>query len=736
MIIDFFRKKQIEARALQITAVILDIFPPDAIGKKDFTKKQKKQTEKILNEALHQAENLLSVITIDMRLGFYGKAIICKYIQSKLNDLRYPPETISFIIRSLAVKISKNTKEILERPEESYIYFVTGILHTKLKEYDKSKNCYLKVLNTNPNHINALNNLGELYRRDGNSELALKTFDKILEIDPQFIGAFINKGIIYDEKNELDLAAEYYNKALKLYPKSPEAHNNLGLTLFRKQKKEEAKTHFKKAISFNSLYPDAYYNLGSLYFSDENYEMAIEYFLQALSKKEDYPEALNNLGLALKQVNLHKESVQSLEKANRLKPDDANTIYNLALSYKELGRTKDAIDKFNYAISLNPNVGEYILALGNTYQDSGEQDLAIKCYEESLHSENVKSKACRHLSLLKPEALNIQNIEKLLQDTKCSSKDLVQYNFTLGNLYNLETSFDDAFKYYKSANDIIRESIEYDQKEITKSINKLIETYSSNFFSERANWGNESTLPIFILGMPRSGTTLVEQIISSHPKVFGAGELYNIPKTIKSVDNESKENIPYPECMKSLNEKTVLKYSEEVLEGVKEFSKDNNYQHITDKMPGNFTNIGFINTLFKSPRIIHCKRNALDTCTSIYFTYLTVGHHYSFNLIDLGQYYLEYEKIMSHWNNIFKDKIFEVDYETLVENQEEVSRQLLEYIGLDWDNRCLNFENNIRAVRTASNLQVRKPMYKSSLNKWKRYEKGLRPLIEILPHHT
>ena len=232
--------------------------------------------------------------------------------------------------------------------------------------------------------------------------------------------------------------------------------------------------------------------------------------------------------------------------------------------------------------------------------------------------------------------------------------------------------------------------------------------------------------------MPRSGTTLVEQIVSSHPQVHGAGELLSFERIEKTITKQYEASSPYPECVSLCKDSILFRFSTEYLAELGNHSQD--AIRITDKMPDNFLRIGLIKTLFPHAHIIHCQRNAMDTCTSIFLNYFADGNKYSFDLAELGQYYLDYTRLMDHWSSLFSSEILDVQYEDLVMNQEIVSRQLIEYLGLEWNENCLDFYSNKRAVRTASNLQVRQPIYKNSINRWKHYEKHLEPLIAILKH--
>jgi hypothetical protein len=230
--------------------------------------------------------------------------------------------------------------------------------------------------------------------------------------------------------------------------------------------------------------------------------------------------------------------------------------------------------------------------------------------------------------------------------------------------------------------------------------------------------------------MPRSGTTLVEQIVSSHPQVFGTGELNNFLDIEQNIANQLKSSESYPDCIHLLDESTANKLINDYLSCLLNYASDAKY--VTDKLPGNFLRIGLIKTLFPKARIIHCHRNSLDTCLSVYCNYFTGEHNYAYDLEELGAYYIQYERLMKHWHNIFSSQILDVQYEELVMDQENISRQIIDYLELTWDNVCLEFYKNQRPVQTASNVQIRRPMYLNSINRWKHFELHLQPLKEIL----
>jgi hypothetical protein len=253
--------------------------------------------------------------------------------------------------------------------------------------------------------------------------------------------------------------------------------------------------------------------------------------------------------------------------------------------------------------------------------------------------------------------------------------------------------------------------------------------FDREYFARMAPLGHPSELPVFIIGMPRSGTTLVEQILSSHPRFAGAGELLEMQYSRLDLPALLNVSEPYPACLMKLTRETAWGLAERYLQRLRR--EDSHALRVSDKLPENYYQLGLIAVLFPRARIIHCQRDPRDTCVSCFCENFE-GVRYSTSLENLGQYYVEYERLMAFWRKVLPNPLFEVQYEDLVDRQEAVSRDLVAFCGLDWDDRCLQFHETRRTVQTASNLQVRQPMYASSVGRWRRYEKHLEPLLKLL----
>jgi hypothetical protein len=257
-----------------------------------------------------------------------------------------------------------------------------------------------------------------------------------------------------------------------------------------------------------------------------------------------------------------------------------------------------------------------------------------------------------------------------------------------------------------------------------------MEIYSPDYFAARANIGETSEVPVFVLGMPRSGTTLVEQIIASHPAAHGAGELEELGWLAANMPKLTGGTAPYPEAARLIDATNAKSIAAQYLEPL--IARAPAARRITDKMPGNFIRIGLIAVLFPKARIVHVRRHPLDTCLSCFFQHFGRGHHFSYDLGHLGHYYTQYQRLMAHWARVLPGRIFDVQYEDVVSKQEETSRAIIAHCGLDWDPKCLAFHEHERQVRTASFWQVRQPLYASSVGRWQAYEKHLGPLKAAL----
>ncbi|WP_299469846.1 sulfotransferase [uncultured Gimesia sp.] len=322
----------------------------------------------------------------------------------------------------------------------------------------------------------------------------------------------------------------------------------------------------------------------------------------------------------------------------------------------------------------------------------------------------------------------VPHLEQQLSRSDLSDEDRCFLGFAAGKIFNDIKDYDKAFSFYEMGNRFKNSQFEIDQ--FRREIDRLISFFSTERIQQLSSLGVSSKVPVFIVGMPRTGTTLVEQILSSHPEVHGAGELPDISSIAGTMKQYAIPKTDFPECVANLPENAFAGFADAYLRRLRTF--DHSAVRIIDKMPANFLHLGLIAILFPEAKVIHCQRHPLDTCLSCYFQRFRRGHDYSFNLTHLGLYYREYQRLMQHWKAVLPVAPYELHYSELVADQEAVSKKLIDFIGISWDDRCLNFHDNSRPVTTASNWQVRRPMNRAGLDRWKNYDQHLGALREVL----
>jgi tetratricopeptide (TPR) repeat protein/predicted SAM-dependent methyltransferase len=499
--------------------------------------------------------------------------------------------------------------------------------------------------------------LGAAFNQLGQSEEALSPMQKAAGLSPGDAGAHYNLGVIFQSLGQSVQAEASYRRALEINPDYAEAHNNLGNTL---------------------------YSLGRLVEAEASYRRASQL-------KSDFAEAHSNLGNVLRELVRLEEAEVSCRRALLIKPEFAGAHNNLGKALQDLGRLKEAQESYRRAFTIRPNFTK-------------------------AQFNYVQTKKISH-----DDEIFIGQLEDLIGKGALNSDEKSDIYFSLGKCYDDLGKYDQAFLNYEKGHQLEGLTHPFDPKQNVNGVNKLISLFGKEFFSKRHEFGSNSEEPIFIVGMPRSGTTLAEQIISSHPSVCGAGELTFLSDRRKTLSLDD---------IRQFNRQQALSLADDYLVHLHSYSAS--ALHITDKMPQNFFHLGLIRLCFPRARIIHCKRNPLDTCLSIYFQKFTLDHPYTHDLGNLGGYYAQYLRLMQHWREVLPGSMFEVEYEELVADQVGMTKRLLEFCNLEWDDSCLNFNSSERVVNTASSWQVRQPMYSSSVARWKRYESFLEPLMQFV----
>ncbi|MCP4024353.1 MAG: tetratricopeptide repeat protein, partial [Desulfobacteraceae bacterium] len=444
----------------------------------------------------------------------------------------------------------------------------------------------------------------------------------------------------------------------------------------------------------------AHTNLGNVFMAGGDLTNAEKCYQNALKIDPDHINALNNLGNARKKAGKPEAAESAYQKAIALKPDLAEAHSNLGVIFQENGQLEKAVASFKKAISINP-------ALAETHK--------------------YLSFAVRHTEYDQ----DIKAMERLYNQKTITPQQRMFLGFALGKAFEDLKEYDKAFEYIAQANRLMRSTIHFSIEETQTLFDRITKTFTKDFFDACNEFGHPDPTPIFIIGMPRSGTTLVEQILASHSRVFGAGERNAFMSLTQNILSRLFSTSHHPDTIKTF--KTISQQiGQEYISTIRQQSHD--AKHITDKMPYNFLLVGLIKTCLPNAKIIHCKRNPMATCFSIFKNHFpdTKANLYAYDLNELGQYYNLYQSLMSHWKKVLPNYIHEINYEDLVSAQEKHTRQMLNFCNLPWDKQCLSFHKSKRKVATASAFQVRQPIYEDSVQFWKRYEIELKCLQKII----
>ena len=603
----------------------------------------------------------------------------------------------------------------------------------KKGEIKEARQVYLSILEVFPKNVQAHNGLNEL----------AKKVNKVNQIN--LSRAQLGPVINLINSGQIKKAIGAINPLIQKYPNAPILFNLLGICFNSISKFEDAIKMFAEATKINSNYAEAFYNLGSVQKKLGRFQEAIESYKRAIQITPNYLDAHNNLGNIYKDLGLLNDAIESYEWAISYGPKYAIAHINLASIYSSYDLEK-ALHHYQEAISIEPNFPEAHYSLGTVFSSLGQKDESMKSYEKALELRSDYVEAHNALSTIKKYKKNdpqIKQMKNLLKQANLMLSDKISLNFALAKASEDLENHKDFFKFLNEGNHLNKEKLNYSIDSDLEGISNIRNIFiNSKGGAPKSNLKKGMPRPIFIVGMPRSGTSLVEQIISSHTEVYGAGELDFLSRSIlKEIHTEvygaGELDFLSKNVLKEIKPDNIKKIdSKEFFEKItnnyyRSLSSFNISEDIfTDKMPLNFRFIGFILSAFPEAKIVHLKRDPIATCWSIYKHYFkSNGNGYASNFDDLSSYYLMYKGLMDFWHKTFPNQIYDISYEDLTLSQEKETRKLLNYCDLSWDDRCLYFHKNTRAVHTTSGFQVREKMYQGSSEAWRKYEQYLEPLI-------
>ena len=576
-------------------------------------------------------------------------------------------------------------------PDNFVIWSYLGGAYLGLGKAGKAVKAFNRVTGLNPNYPEGHNNLGAALQTLGSYEESLKSFDNAVSLKPDYSEAYYNIGISYKELDQLDLAIIAYNKSLALNPNNWETYGNLGLAFKEKGEWVEAVAAYKTALAINPNAPELISNMGNALKDQGKLEEAIEAYNKALAIKPDYAEAYNNMGITLKDQGKLEEAIETYSKALAIKSDYTDAYYNMGIVLEDQGKLEEAIGAYNKALSLKPDYAEAHRNLSN-------------------------------ITKYKPNNSQISEVGALLKHPDLNNSDRCNLHYTYAKMKEDLGDLSAAFDNYVAGGELRQKLLAYDLTQDQHLFAKIKNT-APQFNDAVLHISNEAAkhTPIFILGMPRSGTTLIEQIVSSHSEVTGAGELNYV----------SQFGASLTQGITATNAETISAFRKSYLTEITKMADGRGF--VTDKMPHNFKFIALICAAFPEAKIIHVQREAEATCWSNfkhYFASKDLG--YCCNLADTASYYGLYTDLMHLWQKNYGNRIYNLDYDKLTEEQKPETRRLIEHLGLNWEDACLAPQNNKRSVKTASQQQVRQKVYKGSSQAWRKYEPFLSGVFDEL----
>ncbi len=531
-------------------------------------------------------------------------------------------------------------------------------------------------------------------------------------------------------------ATTFAESVLRSIPKNQAAKELLADIAFRQN-------NFPKVVvMMQSLLKKApnnhiYHNkIAVAYALQEEFKKAAIHLRKALQIQPDHLPAWLDLCKVATELGEFSEAIQAGIQAVRLAPQNPKTHDRLALAYEVYGFYDKAQGHYEVAAKLAPNDGLRQYACGMSFQGIGDKESARKYLEKTTELLPKYALTYHALSRMNKytssEHGDFTKLKSMIDEPGQTENNRAVLHFALGKMYEDCKLYEQAFEHFDLGNQIEDRKRGYRPEAYRNLVTRLIESFSRNFFSETSGLGHSSHLPLFIVGMPRSGTTLIEQILACHPDVFGAGELpwfikcaHDLPETVRS-------SRPYPECISGLGEKEAVSLGQSYIDYIISLAGSDNHKYIINKWPNNYERVGLIARIFPNARFIHCQRNPMDNLISQYTLMFPNSVDHSYDLFNLGAHYTQYERLMRHWEDVLSERFFHIQYEDLVQEQEAWTHNLLDFLDLPWDPACLSFHESERVVRTYSDDQVRKPMYSSSVARWKNYEKHLEPLYRGL----
>ena len=637
-----------------------------------------------------------------------------------------------------------------------------GLLLHQRGDFEGARAALRRAIGQAPDAATCRESLGRVLKAQGDLKGALAAFREALEREPGFVEARYQLGNVHHDLEDLDAAAQCYRQVVEDVPEYVPAWNSLGSIHLDRGEIEEALACLGRALKHMPDHVPARLNLAVALHRGKRLDEAKHMLCTLVRENPGLAEAHANHALVCREQGALAEAEDAAHRAVALRAECASDHFVLAEIATARGKPGMAIESYRRCVALEPNLVKAWLRLGASLIARAEVAAGVEAAHRVLaldpdnaaalnllaHASSIAGDRetaesyCRRSLELSPDlplawsmlahlrrfseadSETIARVESIPERRELGEEDRCHLHFALGRMHHDCKHYERAFTHFERANRIHRGRREFDLDEWVRRIDAIIETFDAELFARTRGFGDPSAQPVFVFGMPRSGTSLVEQILSSHPAAHGAGELNAMPECARrlgaAVGSGPQD---YPRAAGRVDLETARRIAALYLDMLRRDCPG--AQRITDKLPGNYSYLGLIALLLPGARLVHCRRNPFDVCLSNFMQHYGDGHVYTYDLRELGLVYRQYERIVRHWREVLPLEIHEVVYEELVGDQERQSREVVAFCGLEWDPACLDFHTGERAVATASQWQVRQPIYRSALERWRHYEAHL-----------
>jgi tetratricopeptide (TPR) repeat protein len=635
-----------------------------------------------------------------------------------------------------------------------------------------------EYLNLHPGSVDHLRLLGAALSKQERYPEAERTIRLAISLKPDFPHLHEDLGSVLALQQRLEEAVPCFERAIRLEPRLPLAHKKLGEALaalgrpreadeafeaffaqapqkgqvalamdhMRSGRKSEAIETLQAALREHPDNIDALHALASIYVTEEDKLGDAEALLRrATQLAPALAPAWLMLGTLLHDSGRHAEAVECFRKVIAGEPANPAGWGSLGNSLAQTGDVDGSIAAYRRSIELNPHVPGHYMGLGHVLKTAGDQPGSLRAYRSAIERKPDFGEVYWSMANLKTfrfEEAEVEAMKRALEQPELNDVAEIHFRFALAKAHEDKGDYDAAWHYYDTGNQRQRQKVFHDPVQMEMRHDEIMEVFNVEFLARHAGAGHESAAPIFIVGLPRSGSTLIEQILASHSQVEGTAELPTLNHIADSIGRYHPDRLQYPMTIRDVRDKELRGYGKQYLDETRAF-RITDRPHFTDKLPNNFSHVGLIHLILPNAKIINARRHPLDTCLGAYKQLFGKGQHFTYDQVDLASYYRKYHETMEHWQRVLPGKVLDVHYEETVADLETQVRRILEHCGLPFEEACVRFHETRRAVKTASSEQVRQPLYSSAVGFWRRYAKhldiwheSLADIIEGLPERV